>query len=101
MEVTDNVGDSYPLLASWRYVNGFVMAFTSQGAGTWTREWISRPDYRLFWSQALRNFLTAAGQEGLNVTLQRRGGELAVSGEVLEEFGQSLLYEVVSVKEGP
>jgi len=101
MEVTDSAGDSYPLLASWRYGNGFVMAFTSQGAGTWTREWISRPDYPLFWSQALRNFLPAAGQEGLNVTLQRRGDELAVSVEVLDEFEQRLLNEDVSVNGVP
>src|SRR5690625_396538 len=77
------------------------MAFTSQGAGTWTREWISRPDYPLFWSQALRNFLPAAGQEGLNVNLQRRGDELAVSVEVLDEFEQRLHNQTVSVNGTP
>src|SRR5690625_8016413 len=77
------------------------MALTSQGAVTWTSEWISRLDYPLFWSQALRNFVPSAGQEGLNVTLQRRGDELAVSVEVLDEFEQRLLNEDVSVNGVP
>src|SRR5690625_7621846 len=77
------------------------MAFTSQGAGTWTREWISRPDYPPFWTQALRNFLPAASQEGLNVTLQRRGDELAVSVEVLDELEQRLLNREVRCTAGP
>lgn len=97
IEVPDSEGEEFPLLASWRYGNGQVMAFTSQAAGSWTSDWISLPDYPLFWSQALRNFLPSAGQEGINLSLHRTGDELTITIEVLDEFESRISGQDVTV----
>lgn len=86
LEVPDAEGEQFPLLASWRYGNGQVLAFASQAAGDWTGDWITRPDYPLFWSQVLRSFLPAASQEGINLTVQHRGVDLHLRVEVLDKF---------------
>lgn len=43
-----------PLLASWRYGLGRVVAFASQADGPWTASWLERPEYPALWGQALR-----------------------------------------------
>lgn len=58
LAVTDSEGAEMPLMASWHYGTGRVLALTTHGAGRWTREWIGRPEHDLLWTQAVRQFLT-------------------------------------------
>ena len=43
-----------PLLASWRYGLGRVVAFASEADGPWVRAWTAAPEYARLWSQTLR-----------------------------------------------
>jgi uncharacterized protein YegL len=57
LAVTDSEGAEMPLMASWNYGTGRVLALTTHGAGRWTREWIGKPEHNLLWTQAVRQFL--------------------------------------------
>jgi Mg-chelatase subunit ChlD len=46
--------DGDPLLASWRYGLGRVVAFASEADGPWTTTWQGMPTYGRLWSQSLR-----------------------------------------------
>jgi hypothetical protein len=76
-----------PLLASWRYGNGRVIALTTHGAGAWSRDWQSMPEYPLLWSQMLRHVLPGGHAEGLNPRLLRHGDEVEVTIDALNQEG--------------
>lgn len=65
--------EDMPLLASWRYGLGRVVAFASHGAGEWARPWLESPDYARLWAQAVRWSLPPVAAPGLHVGLERRG----------------------------
>jgi len=75
--VPDEKQEPVPLLASWRYGNGRVVALTTHGAGAWTREWQAMAGYPLLWSQTLRHVFPGLG-EGLFPRLTRHGDDVAV-----------------------
>lgn len=54
LSVTTDEGNEVPLLASWRYGAGQVVAFTAHGAGPWTSEWLDMPQFPTLWSHLLR-----------------------------------------------
>lgn len=65
--------DGTPLLASWRYGVGRVIAFASQGAGPWTAAWLKASSYGKLWAQALRWTLSSAPRPGIDVEVGRSG----------------------------
>jgi len=72
----DQRGETMPILANWRYGNGQVLALTTQGAGAWTRDWLSLPQYAHLWSQAVRQFRPSVQAGGLDLSVQRAGDML-------------------------
>jgi Mg-chelatase subunit ChlD/uncharacterized membrane protein len=84
--VPDEKQDLVPLLASWRYGNGRVVALTTQGAGAWTREWQAMAEYPLLWSQTLRHVLSGQ-REGLFPRLTRHGDEIEIDVDALNQEG--------------
>jgi len=46
-------GKAEPLLASWRYQKGKVIAFTSDANGRWSSYWASWPQFSRFWSDII------------------------------------------------
>ncbi len=54
LSVTTAEGNEVPLLASWRYGAGAVVAFTAHGAGPWTEAWLGLPEFPTLWSHLLR-----------------------------------------------
>ena len=80
--------DEDPVLASWRYGLGRVVAFASQGAGEWTRGWLELPFYPLLWSQAVRWALPPVAKPGLHLALERAGDEIRVVVEAVGERGE-------------
>jgi len=84
--VPDEKQQPVPLLASWRYGNGRVVALTTQGAGAWTTEWQAMAQYPLMWSQTLRHVFPGLG-EGLFPRLTRRGDDVDVDIEALNPEG--------------
>jgi len=78
LTVTDSDGEEMPLLASWRYGNGHVAAFTSHGVGAWTADWVASPEFPLLWGQLTRHFLPESERSALEVELTRAGDEIAL-----------------------
>jgi uncharacterized protein YegL len=76
--VPDAKEEAVPLLASWRYGNGRVVALTTQGTGVWSRDWQSMPEFPLLWSQTLRHVLPGHA-EGLTAHVVRHGDEVEVT----------------------
>lgn len=50
-----------PLLASWNYKSGRVIAFTSDANGRWSSDWVPWARFRQFWTEIIE---TARGVEG-------------------------------------
>ncbi len=67
LTLTDSEGATLPLMASWRYGNGYVLALATHGAGAGTADWIQMPEYPLMWSQVIRHFLPDAHGAGLHL----------------------------------
>jgi von Willebrand factor type A domain/Aerotolerance regulator N-terminal len=84
--VPDEKQEPVPLLASWRYGNGRVVALTTQGAGAWTTEWQALAEYPLLWSQIVRHVLSGRG-EGLFPRLVRHSDEIEVDVDALNPEG--------------
>lgn len=78
-----------PILASWRYGIGRVVAFASQGAGEWAREWLDTPSYPLLWSQAVRWVLPPVAKPGFHLSFERAGDEVSVWVEAINGRGSS------------
>ncbi|MCC6734563.1 MAG: VWA domain-containing protein [Bauldia sp.] len=96
MTVTGEDGTVNPLLASWRYGNGQVVALATHGAGAGTAEWIQLPEYPLLWSQIIRHVLPDTGGPGLNVNLDRTGDTVRVVADLLDPEGVALTGQAVT-----
>ncbi|MCW5715126.1 MAG: VWA domain-containing protein [Bauldia sp.] len=96
MTLTGEDGTVNPLLASWRYGNGQVVALATHGAGAGTAEWIQLPEYPLLWSQIIRYVLPDTGGPGLNVNLDRTGDTVRVVADLLDPGGAALTGQAVS-----
>jgi Mg-chelatase subunit ChlD len=76
--VSDAKQEPVPLLASWRYGNGRVVALTTQGAGAWSRDWQPMREYPLLWAQMLRHVMPAMHADGLGARMVRHGDDVTV-----------------------
>ena len=88
MSLTTTDGD--PLLASWRYGLGRVVAFSPQAAGPWSEGWIALEGYPRIWAQIARWAFQEPITPGLNVDTTRRGDELFLDVIALDSEGQDL-----------
>jgi Mg-chelatase subunit ChlD/uncharacterized membrane protein len=87
LTIPDAKQEPVPLLASWRYGNGRVVALTTQGAGAWSREWQLMPEYPLLWSQTLRHVLPGLHADGLSARVVRRGDDVQVTVDASNQEG--------------
>ncbi len=74
---------SDPILASWRYGLGQVVAFTSQASGPWASEWIQSPQYPRLWAQVVHAVLPTTARLGLNPVVDRKGNNVHLLVEAL------------------
>jgi hypothetical protein len=84
--VNDAKQEPVPLLASWHYGNGRVVALTTQGAGAWTQSWEDMAEYPLLWSQMLRHLFPSVG-EAMVPRLTQHGDDVDVDVEMLNPEG--------------
>ena len=84
--INDAKQEPVPLLASWHYGNGRVVALTTQGAGAWTQSWEDMAEYPLLWSQTLRHLFPGVG-EGMIPRLTQRGDDVDFDVEMLNPEG--------------
>jgi len=76
--VTDDEGETMPLLAGWRYGAGQVVAFTAHAAGPWTADWPALDSYAPMWGHLVRQLAAPPPAAGPALELTRDGEELLV-----------------------
>ena len=74
-----------PLMASWRYGAGRVLAFTSDPLGPWSAAWREDAVYQPLWSQALRWTAGDVTRAGAKLRSWYEGTTLHVATQVLDE----------------
>lgn len=84
----DDAGELVPIMASWRYGNGSVLALATHGAGPGSVRWLQLPQYPMLWSQIVRHFLPTTAGPGMNVTLSREGDRVALIADALDASGE-------------
>ncbi|MDP6111578.1 MAG: glutamine amidotransferase, partial [Planctomycetota bacterium] len=79
-------GTSDPLLASWSYGAGKVVAFTSSAVSSWATLWVKdwEDGYSRFWRQQVQGVLREPGEEVYRVHLKSDGLRLKVSADVID-----------------
>ncbi len=63
-----------PLLAAWQYGLGKAVAFTSDAAGRWAKDWLSWEGFPRFWAQAVRFTIGAGSQSPLEIEVEPGAG---------------------------
>ncbi len=75
LKVATADGGDAPLLASWQYGSGKVLALTTQASGPWTSQWLAMPGYQGLWAEVIPHFLSGGDSTGLTLrTVQGREG---------------------------
>lgn len=88
LATTDDKGETVPILASWQYGNGAVLALATHGAGPGSVRWMALPEYPMLWSQIVRNMLPTTSGPGMTVALERSGGQGVIVADVLSDDGE-------------
>ncbi len=72
-----------PILAGWQYGLGRAVAFTSDAAGRWAKDWVTWPGFPTFWAQAVRYTMSEISQSALGVQVEQDGetARLIVEGQ--------------------
>lgn len=77
-----------PLLCWWRYGLGMSVAFTSDASSRWAAEWLSWPDFGVFWAQVIRHAMRKSDNRGAFVEIERQGSKATVTMDTVNEAGQ-------------
>ncbi|MEM9346454.1 MAG: VWA domain-containing protein [Planctomycetota bacterium] len=82
--VTDT-GD--PLLATWRYGLGKVVAFTSDSKSRWGAMWVTtwKDGYNQFWAQVLRETAREPQGQFMDISLDRQEEDCRILVDVMED----------------
>lgn len=96
LSIKDAEDEVIPLMATWRYGNGQVLAFAAHSVGPNTEDWLPLPSYPLMWSQVIRHFLPDTAGPGLNVNLRRAGDEIRIGADLLDPKGLPLQRKTVT-----
>lgn len=79
LSVTDEEGQEMPLLASWRYGAGQVVALSTHAAGPWSADWLALPEFPSMWAHLVRQAATARPEQRLELQAALRGNRLTVA----------------------
>ena len=75
----------FPILASWKYGKGSVVAFTSDANGRWSFPWLRWPDFPKFWGDVFEQIKNRSDSEAgeidfdLRYSLNRKNISLELS----------------------
>ncbi|MCC6982699.1 MAG: VWA domain-containing protein, partial [Bauldia sp.] len=97
LALSDEADETIPVLASWRYGAGRVVAFASHGAGSGTQNWMRIPEYPLLWAQTIRHLVPDVEGPGLHATIERRGDEAFLTADLLDRDGAPIAGDTVTV----
>jgi uncharacterized membrane protein len=82
--------DKDPLLISWRYGLGRVMAFTSDLSGRWGRDWVSWPGFAQWASQLARDTMRKIIESGVRTEFHADGDAIKVVTDLVSPDGKFL-----------
>jgi Ca-activated chloride channel family protein len=82
--------DKDPLLVSWRYGLGRVMAFTSDLSGRWGKEWVGWNAFPQWASQISRDTMRKVLDGKIHVDFQTDGGAVKVVSDLVAQDGKYL-----------
>jgi uncharacterized membrane protein len=80
-------GFNDPLLASWQYGLGRVVAWTSDAAPRWSQNWVSWEGYQRFWSQVIRSTIVEGLDNALESRVETRNGKSILVVEARDKSG--------------
>ena len=87
-----------PLLSSWRYGDGKVMAYTSDANGRWSSEWITWARYTQFWTDLIESIKASEfdlAEIDFDLRHQLKGNELLLDLAIYaENYTQAILANV-------
>ncbi|MGE5216978.1 MAG: VWA domain-containing protein [Chloroflexota bacterium] len=84
--------DKDPLLISWRYGLGRVMAFTSDLSGRWGRDWVSWPGFSQWASQLARDTMRKILDTRMHTDFHADGDGIKVVTDLVSADGKFLNY---------
>ncbi|MDQ2745344.1 MAG: glutamine amidotransferase, partial [Chloroflexota bacterium] len=76
-----------PVLAAWQYGLGRSVAWTSDAAGLWSKDWLRVPNANRFWANLASWVFPAAGSGHLFITASSRQGEGQISVSMPSSLG--------------
>ena len=82
--------DKDPLLVSWRYGLGQVMAFTSDLSGRWGRDWVSWPGFPQWASQLARDTMRKLLETRMRTDFHAEGETIKVVSDLMSRDGRFL-----------
>jgi len=81
-----------PLLVSWRYGLGKVVAYTSDVKSRWAFQWLSWSGFGRFWAQVLRDTMRQGSSQELRVKATIKEGIGKITVDALDHKGDFLDY---------
>lgn len=80
-------GYNDPLLAAWQYGLGRAVAWTSDAAGRWAKNWTGWGDFGRYWSQVIRWTITEGANNKLEARVEQRNGRSVLVVEARDDRG--------------
>ena len=70
--VTKKEAKTFPILASWQYGLGKVIAFSSDANGRWSLPWLRWKNFVTFWNDLTKSAKPESGEKGENIDFDLR-----------------------------
>ncbi len=81
---------SDPILSSWQYGLGRVVAWTSDASARWAREWVAWDDFSRFWGQAVNWSINAGANNNLETRVSLEDENARIVVDARDDAGQFL-----------
>jgi uncharacterized membrane protein len=83
---------SDPLLATWQYGLGKVVAYTSDASTRWNPSWTAWNNYKQFWEQHVRWTMRPSGGGNVRITTENKGDQTLITVDALDSAGERLNF---------
>ena len=81
---------SDPILASWQYGLGRVVAWTADASGRWANEWAPWEDFSRFWGQVVAWSINAGASQNLETRIMLENERARIVVDARDDDGQFL-----------
>ncbi|MCL5998262.1 MAG: VWA domain-containing protein [Chloroflexi bacterium] len=81
-QVVLKVNETDPLLATWQYGLGRVVAFTSDATGRWAKSWVAWQEFPKFWAQAVRWTILDRADTGVEAKITQQADQTMIEADL-------------------